>query len=62
MAPGAMDLKHMAVRCYGSQLKGLATPGRPGHADIAQPEGYWKLRLATQMENDGSRVPHRADA
>lgn len=61
-APGAMVLKRAAVRCYGSQLKGLATPGRPGHADIAQPEGYWKLHPAARMENDGSRITHRADA
>ncbi len=40
----ARSLKRRAAQCYCSQLAGLATPGRPGHADIEQPEGYWQMR------------------
>lgn len=36
--------KRRAVLCYGSQLRGLATPARPGHADLDAPERYWELR------------------
>jgi LmbE family N-acetylglucosaminyl deacetylase len=36
-------LKQRAVRCYASQLRGIATPGRPGHEDLAAPERYWRL-------------------
>lgn len=61
ITPGAADLKEMAVHCYRSQLRGLATSGRPGHADLAQPEGYWRLHLAVRKETDGSRVPRRVD-
>lgn len=39
----AAALKQRAVRCYGSQLRGLATPGRPGHADLTCAEGYWRM-------------------
>jgi LmbE family N-acetylglucosaminyl deacetylase len=48
MAPDATAaaLKQRAVRCYGSQLRGLATPGRPGHADLACAEGYWRITRA----------------
>lgn len=35
--------KRAAVRCYSSQLRGLASPGRPGSADSEAPEGYWRL-------------------
>lgn len=35
--------KHRAVACYRSQLRALATPGRPGVADLDQPEAYWEL-------------------
>lgn len=40
---GAGDLKAQAVACYRSQLTALATPGRPGPADLAAAEGYWQL-------------------
>lgn len=35
--------KHAAVRCYQSQLRALATPGRPGYADTASPEMFWRV-------------------
>jgi LmbE family N-acetylglucosaminyl deacetylase len=35
--------KRRAVACYASQLRGLASAGRPGHADLAAPERYWRL-------------------
>ena len=44
--PGAQHLKRRAVNCYASQLKGLAGPGRPGHADTALSERYWNLMAA----------------
>jgi LmbE family N-acetylglucosaminyl deacetylase len=41
---GAPALKGRAIECYASQLRGLATPGRPGHADLGAPERYWRIR------------------
>lgn len=38
--------KRRAVGCYASQLRALATPGRPGDADLAAPEGYWRIGRA----------------
>jgi LmbE family N-acetylglucosaminyl deacetylase len=35
--------KQRAVACYASQIKGLATAGRPGHADALAAERYWRL-------------------
>jgi LmbE family N-acetylglucosaminyl deacetylase len=35
--------KERAVSCYASQLNGLLTPGRPGHADLHARERYWQL-------------------
>jgi LmbE family N-acetylglucosaminyl deacetylase len=35
--------KHAAVECYRSQLRALATPGRPGYADTASHETFWRL-------------------
>jgi len=43
-ATGHASLKRRAVGCYRSQLRALATPGRPGTADALQPERYWRLR------------------
>jgi LmbE family N-acetylglucosaminyl deacetylase len=40
---GASRLKPRALAAYRSQLRALATPGRPGHADALAPEGYWRL-------------------
>ena len=40
----ARSLKRRAMQCYRSQLAGLATPGRPGYADIDLPEGYWQMQ------------------
>lgn len=39
----AAAAKRRAVQCYASQLKGLATPGRPGHGDAFAPERCWRL-------------------
>jgi LmbE family N-acetylglucosaminyl deacetylase len=35
--------KRRAIACYASQLRGLATPGRPGHADALATERLWRL-------------------
>ena len=40
---GASDRKRAAVCCYQSQLQALATPGRPGYADTASRETFWRL-------------------
>lgn len=45
-APDAAARKRRAVACYRSQLKALATPGRPGHEDLAAEEGYWQVQTA----------------
>jgi LmbE family N-acetylglucosaminyl deacetylase len=39
----AQRRKARAVACYRSQLRALATPGRPGHADAFAEERYWQL-------------------
>jgi LmbE family N-acetylglucosaminyl deacetylase len=39
----AGEVKRRAVAAYRSQLRALATPGRPGHADAFAPERYWRL-------------------
>lgn len=36
--------KSRAVACYASQLHALATPGRLGHGDTGEEEGYWQLQ------------------
>jgi LmbE family N-acetylglucosaminyl deacetylase len=35
--------KRDAIDCYASQLRALATPGRPGHRDAYAPEAYWRV-------------------
>lgn len=35
--------KGTAVSCYRSQLRALTTPGRPGYADAASEELYWRV-------------------
>jgi LmbE family N-acetylglucosaminyl deacetylase len=35
--------KRRAVACYRSQLRALASPGRPGWRDALEPETYWTL-------------------
>jgi LmbE family N-acetylglucosaminyl deacetylase len=37
--------KCAAIERYASQLRALASPGRPGHADAYLPERYWRLEL-----------------
>ena len=39
----ASDRKRDAVHCYQSQLRALGTPGRPGYADTASREMFWRL-------------------
>jgi LmbE family N-acetylglucosaminyl deacetylase len=39
----AHECKRAAVACYGSQLRALSTPGRPGHVDALSPERYWRI-------------------
>jgi LmbE family N-acetylglucosaminyl deacetylase len=39
----ASAVKRAAVECYRSQLRALATPGRPGHRDAYEPERYFEL-------------------
>jgi LmbE family N-acetylglucosaminyl deacetylase len=40
---GLMNLKAAAAKRYESQLRGLASAGRPGDADLYAPERYWRL-------------------
>ncbi len=42
-ADRAAARKCRAVACYRSQLRALATPGRPGHQDVFGAEAYWRL-------------------
>jgi LmbE family N-acetylglucosaminyl deacetylase len=35
--------KRVAIECYRSQLRALASPFGPGHGDAFAPEGYWRL-------------------
>lgn len=42
-AAGAAPRKQAAVACYRSQLRALATPGRPGHRGLRAPEAYWEI-------------------
>jgi LmbE family N-acetylglucosaminyl deacetylase len=37
------DRKRLAIACYTSQLRALATPGSPGYDDAFAPERYWAL-------------------
>ena len=39
----ATDGKRDALACYASQLRALATPGRPGYGDALARERYWAL-------------------
>jgi len=39
----AHERKREAVACYGSQIRALATSGRPGHADALTAEQYWQI-------------------
>jgi LmbE family N-acetylglucosaminyl deacetylase len=38
-----VQTKRHAVACYASQLRALATAGRPGQHDLPTPERYWRL-------------------
>ena len=42
VGPASTD-KQQSVACYRSQLRALATPGRPGAADALAPERHWAL-------------------
>lgn len=50
-AAAAPVRKRRAVARYRSQLRALATPGRPGHQDVFGEEAYW--RLATPVQAAG---------
>jgi LmbE family N-acetylglucosaminyl deacetylase len=39
------ESKRQAMQRYGSQLRALATPGKPGYEDALGPERYWYLTL-----------------
>jgi LmbE family N-acetylglucosaminyl deacetylase len=50
LAPAAVECraidaprKKRAVECYASQLRGLASDGRPGHEGVFERERYWSL-------------------
>jgi LmbE family N-acetylglucosaminyl deacetylase len=40
------ETKSRAMEEYASQLRALATPGKPGYIDALEPERYWRLALA----------------
>jgi hypothetical protein len=46
---GAQERKRQAVACYASQLRALATPGRPGHSDALKGERYWELTRESEQ-------------
>lgn len=50
-AADAAGRKRHAVTCYESQLRALATPGRPGYGDLAAREGYWRIGRARAAED-----------
>jgi LmbE family N-acetylglucosaminyl deacetylase len=39
----AAGRKRVAIECYRSQLRALASPIGPGYDDAFAPEGYWRL-------------------
>jgi LmbE family N-acetylglucosaminyl deacetylase len=45
---GRLERKRTAVACYTSQLRGLATAHRLGHADALARERYWALIRRTE--------------
>lgn len=47
----AAALKREAVACYRSQLRALATPGRPGHPDASEPEAYLAIAARAQRSH-----------
>lgn len=49
-AAAAGARKCRAVARYRSQLRALATPGRPGHQDVFAAETYWRLATRVQAE------------
>ncbi len=40
---GHVEAKRAATAFYASQLRALASAGRPGHVDLDAPERYWQL-------------------
>jgi hypothetical protein len=49
LTPASFDvqvstLKRAAIEQYRSQLRGLASHGRPGYQDVYLPERYWQVR------------------
>lgn len=41
------EVKRRAMQQYASQLRALATPGKPGYDDALEPERYWRLAVAS---------------
>jgi LmbE family N-acetylglucosaminyl deacetylase len=60
----ASAVKRAAVACYRSQLCGLQTSGRAGHADAFEPERFWRVRprASTDRSRDGRPRRLAADA
>lgn len=50
--PDAAARKQEAVACYRSQLRALATPGRPGRAGLEDREAYWQLAPSCGSRHD----------
>jgi LmbE family N-acetylglucosaminyl deacetylase len=46
----AAERKAAAIQCYRSQLRGLSTPGRLGHADALRGETYWRVTRGPEPE------------
>ena len=59
LAPTAdhAELKRRAVECYRSQLRALASPGKPGFEDAARDELVWQLQLAP-ARGQSARMRH----
>ena len=57
-AAAASSAKRRAVACYVSQLRALASPGRPGVEDAFAPELCW--RLVPRTDRDDLAVSARA--
>ncbi|MGE5469785.1 MAG: PIG-L deacetylase family protein [Bacteroidota bacterium] len=50
-AADAAMRKRLAVACYQSQLRALATPGRLGESGLAGAEAYWQINPASRSSS-----------
>lgn len=55
-------IKWQAMQRYASQLRALATPGKPGYEDALAPERYWRLALVSAPDAGASQWPIAAGA